>query len=438
MRTPPRTHNFVEYLCATILLILSIAAPKSAAGATTALECKPKNLWFKQVTVGTAKSFNASVSNIGSSNITVLQVTVQGVGFGVDAANLPWTLAPGQSVWFQVTFAPQRTGQFDGTIGFTSSASASELYLLSVHGSGVSGNVLNPYPVSINFGKISLGTTSDRTEVLTNSGISNIDISQANVTGSGFRVSGLSTPLTLPAGQKLSFTVSFLAQLAGTSSGALSIISDAANSTLNLALSATGVSAGRIDANLSKYQLWQVQVGNTVSKPETLTNTGTSDVTISQAGVSSPGFSISGLVPPITLTPGQSYTFQTAFAPSATGSVNGAISVASNASNATVNIPLSGAATARGLLTLSWASLDFGSVVVGQNKSMSATLGASGSRVTVSSATASTPEFTMGGLSFAYTIAAGQSAQVNVTFNLRAAAQLPGAFHSTAMHLPRR
>ena len=135
---------------------------------------------------------------------------------------------------------------------------------------------------------------------------------------------------------------------------------------------------------------------------------------------------------------GQSYTFQTAFGPTVAGSVNGAISVASNASNTTVNISLSGTATASGLLTLSPASLNFGSVVVGQNKSMSATLGASGSSVTLSSATVSSPEFTMSGLPLPYTIAAGQSAQVNITFKPQSSGSASGSisFNSNASTTP--
>ena len=438
MRTPRRTLNSVVLVCATSIMVLSVAAPKSAMAATAGLDCKPSNLWFKQVTVGTEKNFNASVTNIGSSNITVSHVSVQGAGFRVGAANLPWTLAPGQKVWFQVSFAPQTAGHVDGTVGFTSSASTSEQYLLNVHGTAVAGNVLNPYPVSISFGNVSVGTTSQRTEVLTNSGTSNINISQTNVAGSGFRVSGLSTPLTLAAGQKVSFIVSFIPQLTGITSGALSVISDAADSTLTVALSATGVSAGALTPAAASISYGSVQVGNSIARPATLTNTGTADVTISQASVSGAGFSISGLVPPVTLTPGQSYTFQTAFAPNAAGSVNGAITVASNASNTTVDISLSGTATASGLLTLSPASLNFGSVVVGQNKSMSATLGASGSSVTLSSATASSPEFTMGGLSFPYTIAAGQSAQVNITFKPQSSGSASGSisFNSNASTTP--
>src|SRR5439155_20013261 len=110
MRTPRRTLNSVVLLCATSMMILSVAAPKSAMAATAGLDCKPSNLWFKQVTVGTEKNFNASVTNIGSSNITVSQVSVQGAGFRVGAANLPWYLAPVPKVRFQDSLAMQMVG----------------------------------------------------------------------------------------------------------------------------------------------------------------------------------------------------------------------------------------------------------------------------------------------------------------------------------------
>src|SRR5207245_11688710 len=55
-------------------------------------------------------------------------------------------------------------------------------------------------------------------------------------------------------------------------------------------------------------------------------------------------------------------------------------------------------------------------VVIGQSKNMTATLSATGSNVTVSSASASTSEFTLSGVSFPFAITAGQSKAVTVTF----------------------
>jgi fibronectin type 3 domain-containing protein len=65
--------------------------------------------------------------------------------------------------------------------------------------------------------------------------------SQANVTGSGFGINGLTLPLTLLPGQSTSFNVSFDPATTGSLSGTLSLVSDASDSPTTLALSGTGI-----------------------------------------------------------------------------------------------------------------------------------------------------------------------------------------------------
>jgi hypothetical protein len=171
-----------------------------------------------------------------------------------------------------------------------------------------------------------------------------------------------------------------------------------------------------LGANPSSASFGSVQVGNSSSQSATLTNSGGASVTISQANVTGTGFSVSGLSLPITLTAEQSYTFGAIFTPTSAGSANGSISVVSDATNSTLPITLSGSGTVAGVFGINPASLNFGSVGIGQSKSMPATLSATGSAVMISSASMSTTEFTLSGLSFPFTIAAGQSAPVTVTF----------------------
>jgi len=177
-----------------------------------------------------------------------------------------------------------------------------------------------------------------------------------------------------------------------------------------------GGTTPQLSASPSSNSFGSVQVGNSTTQSETLTNSGGSDIIVSQATVGGSGFSASGLNPPLTLTPGQSFTFGAVFAPTSTGSASGSISVVSNASNSPLTISLSGIGTAAGQLGVSPGTLNFGSVVVGTTESMTATLNATGSSVTVSSAIVGTSEFTLGGLSFPFTLATGQSAPFTVTF----------------------
>jgi hypothetical protein len=161
-----------------------------------------------------------------------------------------------------------------------------------------------------------------------------------------------------------------------------------------------------------------VQVGNNQQLSETLTNSGGVNVHISQATIAGTGFSMSGLNPPLLLTPGQHYTFTVTFTPPATGNDSGNVSVISDASNPSLGIPLSGTGTPvpQGQLAVVPTSMDFGNVAVGTNAQQNGTLNATSASVIVSSGTVSGSTFALGGLSFPVTIPAGQHVQFTVTF----------------------
>ena len=191
---------------------------------------------------------------------------------------------------------------------------------------------------------------------------------------------------------------------------------------------------GVLSTSDSSLSFGNVQVNGTASQPETLTNSGGADVTVTQAKVSGTGFSATGLTLPMTLKPGQSFTFGVAFNPTSGGNATGSISVVSDASDPTLTITLAGTATVAGQLAVSPASLSFGSVVVGQSKSLTATLTATGSSITVSAANMTTSEFTISGLSLPLTLSAGQSASFTVNFKPQSsgAASASGSFNSNA------
>lgn len=125
---------------------------------------------------------------------------------------------------------------------------------------------------------------------------------------------------------------------------------------------------------------------------------------------------MTGLSLPLNLNRGQSVTFTVLFSPQATAAASGGISVASTAWNSALTIPLSGIGISTGQLTSSAPALNFGNVTLGSSRTLSATLTATGSSVTISSANTTNPEFSMGGLSLPKTISAGQSVPFTLTF----------------------
>jgi HYDIN/CFA65/VesB-like, Ig-like domain/Abnormal spindle-like microcephaly-assoc'd, ASPM-SPD-2-Hydin len=376
----------------------------------------PQSLSFGSVQVGSSQILAETLTNSGGSNLTISQATLIGTGFSLTGLTLPTTLVPGQSVAFSLTFTPQSSATISGSLSITSNGSNPSL-AIEITGTGVlTPGTLNANPAALSFGNVQVGNNQSLPVTLTNSGGSSVTISQANLSSSSFNVNGLTLPLTLNVGQSTAFNVVFSPQGAGSLTGSLAVLSNASNSALNIALSGTGVTPATLSANPNSLSFGSVATGSSQTLSETLTNSGGSALTISQITTNGMGFSFSGVNPPVTLNPGQNFTFNATLTPTATGSASGTISIISNASNPSLSLALSGSGVTTGVLAVSPASVTFGSVTVGKSVSQTGTLTASNAPVTVSSIWANSSEFTVSGISVPTTIAAGSTATFNVVF----------------------
>ncbi len=202
-----------------------------------------------------------------------------------------------------ITSTRRNLGLPRGAIGFVLAACAA--FLISC--GGVAGSFQEPLGASgqltlnrtsLVFGDVAVGSSDTQTVTLTNSGTASVAVSQANVTGTGFSLSGLPLPLTLATGQATTFSVAFAPASSGSASGSLSLISDAANSPTTLALAANGVlpPSGQLTLNPTSLDFGNVTVGSSDTQTVTLTNSGTASVTISQADLTGPGFSVSSIL----------------------------------------------------------------------------------------------------------------------------------------------
>ena len=197
----------------------------------------------------------------------------------------------------------------------------------------------------------------------------------------------------------------------------------------------------RLTSTPTNLSFGNVQVGNNEMLYETLNNTGKYfTMTISAVAISGQGFSLGGITPPVVLSPGQHYTFTVTFQPQIAGNASGGIVVTSNAADPKLTIALSGVGTAApvGQLTVSPSTLAFGNVNLGSDGNQLGTLTASGASVTVTSGSVSGSSFTLSGLAFPTTIAAGQNAQFTVTFTPTASGPASGSvsFASNASNSP--
>jgi hypothetical protein len=177
--------------------------------------------------IGNSPSLPVTVTNTGGVTVTISAAAATGTGFTFTGPGLPATLPAGQSATFNATFSPTTSGNKTGNLAITSDANNPTLNV-PLSGVAVTQGQITPNPTSLTFGNVAVGSTKTLTETLTNSGGSSLTISAAAATGTGFTLSGLTLPLTLPAGQRTTFSVQFAAT-AGAASGNVTLTSNGAN-----------------------------------------------------------------------------------------------------------------------------------------------------------------------------------------------------------------
>jgi Cep192 domain 4/Abnormal spindle-like microcephaly-assoc'd, ASPM-SPD-2-Hydin/HYDIN/CFA65/VesB-like, Ig-like domain len=363
--------------------------------------------------VGSNSTQSITLTNSGTSSITIFQASASGTGFSSDLNAT--TLNAGQSTSFIARFAPASTGGASGAITITSNAT-NPMMLIALSGTGTQGS-LGANPSNVNFGNRLLGSSVTVPITLTNSGTSGVAISQATASGAGFSISGL-VPMTLNAGQSTSFTATFVPTTAGAVTGSVSISSSAPGSPLTIALSGSSTQAQpqlQLTINPASVAFGNVAVGSSAAQNVTLTNSGSGSLNITGVTPSGTGFSLTGLTTQ-TISAGASVTFPVKFSPSSAGSATGSISISSNAPGSPATIALSGTGV-QGQLTANPANFNFGSVLVGNNGSQTITLINGGTAsVAISGGSASGAGYSISGLS-ATALKPGQSTAFTVQFS---------------------
>jgi hypothetical protein len=324
-------------------LNITLAGTGLAAGNLTA---NPTSLIFSNVQVGTGQNQTETLTNTGSESLTITQASSSAAAFTVTGLNLPLTLAPSKAITFGVLFTPTGAGASNGILSITQSGSSTTLDV-SLSGTAIAPATLSATPGSLNFTGGQAGTTQTQTVTIQNIGGVNATISQDSVAGTGFGISGLSTPSSLAPGQTTSLTVSFAPQSSGSFSGSAVISSNASNPNLTILLSgsSTGAAQGQLSVSPGTISFGNVTVGASGSQTGTLSATGAS-VVVSSVSFGSSEFALGGLTFPATIAAGQSVNFTVTFTPQSSGVASVSLSFFSNASNSPSSATVTGTGVA--------------------------------------------------------------------------------------------
>jgi hypothetical protein len=195
---------------------------------------------------------------------------------------------------------------------------------------------------SIDFGRTTVGGTKKLTETIHNRTASPVTIGAATVEGASFGVSGPRFPFTISPRGSAALTLSFTPLTSGTLTGRVSIVSNGSTKETYIAVSGFASNSGLLGVSPATVTFGNLPVGQRQEQRMTLTNSGDSEVTVSDVTVAGGAFSLSGLDLPQVLAAKQSMAFTAVFSPPADGSFDATISITNNSPSSILNVRLSG------------------------------------------------------------------------------------------------
>lgn len=346
IRNTARNHSgkatFVNLAILLTTLLFAGSAPN--AWATGKLTVDPGSLSFGAIKVGQTETKTVSLKNAGTTAVKVSGDSLVGAGYRISGITFPKTLSEGETVSFSVEFAPTISASVSGKLELFSNASNSTLSV-PLSGEGLSAQAYATVtPLSTSFGDVPVGTKDTKIIIVKNTGATTLWVDSVTTTAKGFSISGIRTPMSIESGgAETHFTVAFLPEAAGSVSGSIVVKSTGSDSSVTIAVSGTGMASSRtLSVSPTSIAFGNVNVGSSATREISLTNSGNSNIAISSESIKGTGLSETGMGGAVTLTPGQSATLTVEFAPKSAGTVSGGITVASNASNGGISVPVTG------------------------------------------------------------------------------------------------
>lgn len=226
--------------------------------------------------------------------------------------------------------------------------------------------LLTATPDSVRFGNVAVGNKQSQFVTITNSTTGAITIYKSSISGAGFSATGLALPMTLSAGQSVTFTLAFAPPSGGSVTGTFSVTTKYWRGNVSISLSGTGVvPAGQLNVAPSSLNFGNVTVGSAASLSGSVTASDGS-VTLSSVNTTNSQFYLNGPSFPVTLAAGQSMPFTVTFAPQSSGTTSGAFAFVSTSPTAPSEaLSGTGVTPVSHSVTLGWT--DSSSAVSGYN-----------------------------------------------------------------------
>jgi photosystem II stability/assembly factor-like uncharacterized protein len=384
---------------------------------TPSITTTPNPLAFGDVVLNISTIRNITIQNDGNGDLVISDISISGTGFTLVSVTTPLVVTAGGRRTVAVQFFPTTTTSYTGTVTLTHNADSPTT--VSLTGTGVSqatlGITITPNPLA--FGDVTINSSSTQNITIQNNGTSDLIISQATISGTGFTLQNVTTPITVSAGGSRTIAVRFLPTVNTDYTGNITLTHNASGGSSNVSLTGRGVgTSSGITITPNSLDFGNVLINTSSIKNITIQNNGTGNLVISNISKSGIGFNFSGVMTPITVAAGGSLNISVWFAPTAAGSYTGTITLTHNASGGSSTINLTGSSAAPSI-TVTPNPLAFGHVVLNIPTTRNITIQNSGdANLVISQATITGTGFTLQNVTTPITIAASGSRTIEIWF----------------------
>jgi archaellum component FlaG (FlaF/FlaG flagellin family) len=426
-------------LASTLLASLSLGATASARA--QGLTVSPSPLDFGTVAVGTTATKPLSVANTNTDPMATVMVasiskpaTTACDAFSVTPSPaLPDTIPAGATRTWTVAFKPAMSSSYDCSIMVNDNDGNDDV----IHVVGTGGvATLGAVPSPVAFGPVVVGTMTDQTVTLRNTGTVPLVLGAIAPPAAPFSlINAPASGTTIPPAGSVMFAVRFAPTAVGSASGTVTIPSNDPMSPFALQLTGSGATSGgpAIALAPSTVMFGSTPVGAPANATFTVGNTGTQTLAVTSmtiTGANAADFTFAdgalgctggqGCASDFTVAPsGTPRTVTLACKPQAFGTRLATLAVASNASSGTSSVALNCTGTAPSVKTTP-TSIAFGVVRVNTQASAQLAIANAGNvdlhvaSINVTGTNAA--DFAESGCALGCTIKPGGTVNATVTF----------------------
>ncbi len=397
-----------------------------------AISFSPSSLTFSQNVNTTSSPQSITVTNFGGSPVNGLSIATSGVFSQTN--NCPSVLIAATSCTVSVSFTPSAAGRVTGSLNITDDSynlGSSQVVILTGTGTAPGASIT---PTSLSFAAQVAGTTSTAKSItVRSSGTGVLQVTNVVATGPFSQTNNCSGPMAPNA--SCTVQVSFTPVAVATASGNVKITDNAGTQTVTLS------GTGSAPVTFSPTSLSFGNVVEATSSTRTITlnnrlNTALAVSSVTVSGVSGP-FAVTSNTCGTSVAAGASCTVGVTFSPATVGSATGTLTFNDSAIASPQTVSLSGTGIAP--VTFSATSLSFSTTVAGNTSAaktvtltnnQAITLGNIGIAASAPFAVASNPCGT--------SLIAGKSCTVGVTFSPTAVGSATGTltFSDSAITSP--